>query len=119
MIVIIAGSRDIEDYQVIKNAVELSQFDITEVVSGGARGVDQTGEAWARKHNIPIKRFLPDWKAGKSAGIMRNLQMSLYADGLIAVWDGVSRGTAHMIGCARRRGLKVFVYEYAKLRQET
>jgi hypothetical protein len=49
---------------------------------------------------------------------MRNLQMSLYAEGLIAVWDGVSRGTAHMIGCARRRGLKVYVYEYAKLRQE-
>lgn len=116
MKIIVAGSRDIENYQVVKEAIEMSGFEVSEIVSGTARGIDQTGERWARNNNVPIKRFPADWKAGKSAGIMRNLQMAEYADALVAVWDGYSRGTKHMIECARRKGLKVFVYEYSKVK---
>ncbi len=111
MKVIIAGSRQIEDYCSVKNAIELSQFYVSEVVSGCARGVDKVGEYWARKHNIPIKRFPANWSLGKQAGIIRNIEMAHYADALVAVWDSQSRGTKHMIECAKRKGLKVFVYE--------
>jgi hypothetical protein len=34
--------------------------------------------------------------------------MALYADALIAVWDGESRGTKHMLDIAHREGLQVF-----------
>ena len=83
---IIAGSRGITDYSVVKQAIAESKYEITEIVSGGARGVDILGERYARESNIPIKRFLPDWdKFGKKAGILRNQDMGNYADALIAV----------------------------------
>lgn len=107
---IIAGSRTISDYELIYNTVLESKFVITEVVSGGARGVDKLGESWAKQHGVPIKLFLPNWTAyGKSAGIKRNQQMKDYADGLIAIWDGQSKGTKNMIDSATKAGLKVFV----------
>jgi len=110
MKVIIAGSRSITSFDAVLNAIQWAQMDITEVVSGGAKGVDALGERWAKLNEVPIKRFLPDWKQfGKSAGPRRNEQMAQYADGLIAVWDGKSRGTEHMIETARRVGLEVYV----------
>lgn len=109
MKVIIAGSRDIEDYELIDVAVRESGFTVTEVVSGTARGVDKLGERWAEEYNIPIKRFKPDWSIGRSAGIIRNTEMASYADALIAIWDGYSRGTKHMIDYAKSKGLMVYV----------
>lgn len=109
---IIAGSRGIKSYRDVCLAVRESGFadSITEVVSGGAAGVDSLGERWARTRNLPVKHFLPDWKAhGKAAGIIRNHQMGDYAQALIAVWDGKSKGTKDMIDYAKKKGLKVFV----------
>lgn len=108
---IIAGSRTIEDYGVVEAAVEASGFDITEVVSGCARGVDRLGERWAETHQLPIARFPADWKHyGRRAGPIRNNEMVGYAQALIAVWDGTSNGTHHIINAARREGRRVFVY---------
>lgn len=113
MKVIIAGSRTIsKSVPHINDAVILSGFQITEVVSGGARGVDSDGEIFAQWKNIPFVRFPANWdKHGKSAGYIRNNQMALYADALIAIWDGKSRGTDHMIKEAKRKGLKVFIHQ--------
>ena len=95
---IIAGSRSISLIRFVEQAVLASGFDITEVVSGGARGVDLLGERWAGLYDKPVKRFRADWsKYGKSAGFRRNNEMAAYADALIAVWDGESHGTKHMI----------------------
>ena len=98
MKVIIAGSRSITNYQHVYQAWLNSKFDLTEIVSGGARGVDSLGEELAKELDIPVKRFIPHWREyGKKAGILRNVEMAEYADALIAVWDGRSKGTAHMI----------------------
>lgn len=110
MKVIIAGSRSITDYSVVAEAVEKSGFEITEVVSGCAGGVDRLGEKWAKNHKIPIKKFPAQWsKYGKSAGYVRNGAMARYADALIAVWDGVSRGTKHMMDLAKKEGVKFYI----------
>jgi len=127
MKVIIAGSRSITDFETIKKAIECCPFSITEVVSGGAKGVDLLGEKYAGEEKIPIKVFKPSWsnleapgaivktnKYGKynaKAGIDRNEQMGDYADGLIAVWDGYSRGTKHMVSYMKKLDKKVFVYD--------
>jgi len=109
---IIAGSRSCNDYEKVKLAIEESQFTITEVVSGRARGVDFLGEQYAKKNNIPVKEFPANWNLhGKSAGYKRNIKMAEYADALIAIWDGESKGTKHMIDIAKERNLKVFVYK--------
>ena len=113
MKVIVAGSRDITDYTVVKEAIEYATQNkpATEIVSGTARGVDQLGERWADENQIPIAEFPANWdEEGKKAGYLRNERMAEYADGLVAVWDGASRGTKHMIDIAKKKGLKVYVH---------
>lgn len=107
---IIAGSRDIQNYNLVKSAVKESGFRITEVISGGARGVDALGEKYARDNNIPLKQFIPNWSVfGKAAGFMRNEEMGNYADALVALWFKASHGTGHMIWYALSKGLKVYI----------
>lgn len=115
MKVIIAGSRTIDDYNVVQMAIYESNFIIQEVVSGGANGVDKLGEKYANESRIPIKIFQAMWKiSGRKAGFLRNLEMAKYADALIAIWDGESKGTKNMIDLAKNYGLKVFIKEYKK-----
>lgn len=112
MKVIIAGSRSITKYSYVLRAIRESNFEITEVVSGTANGVDRLGETYANLKQIPCERFPADWNNyGKYAGPRRNNEMAKYADALIAVWDGHSSGTKNMIELARKWGLKIFVYE--------
>lgn len=111
MRVIIAGSRSITNIDDVKEAWANCNFDITEVVSGCARGVDLLGEAIARHLGVPIQRFPADWdRFGPSAGPIRNLMMARYADGLIAVWDGTSKGTKHIIRTMKRHNKPVYIH---------
>ena len=104
MKVIIAGSRDIKDYKLVVDTIKSSGYDITEVVSGCATGVDGLGEQWARANNIPVKEMPADWnRHGKSAGPQRNKAMAEYADAAVIIWDGQSRGTRNMIENMIRR----------------
>ena len=108
MKVIIAGSRTITDPLELEAAIKDSGFQITEVISGGAQGIDSLGAAWAQLNNIPCGFFLPDWeKHGKAAGPIRNSLMAAEAEALILVWDGVSRGSQDMLNKATSKGLKV------------
>lgn len=109
---IIAGSRDLNAYGLVCAAVEASGFVVTSVLSGGARGIDKMGERWAGRRGIPVAVYPADWKLhGNRAGPIRNAKMADNADALVAVWDGESRGTKHMIETALRRGLKVYVHD--------
>lgn len=111
MKVIIAGSRTIHSIIPIIEGIRASGFKISEVVSGGARGVDAVGEAWAKVHDTDFKVFPADWKTyGKSAGPRRNRQMAEYADALVAIWDGESPGTRNMIEQMKRLGKPVYVH---------
>jgi len=131
MKVIIAGSRHISDYQlvsaVISNTISKYNIQITEVVSGCAGGVDTLGEQWAFENNIPINPFPAQWddlsapnalirinkyekEYNARAGFQRNEAMADHGDILIAVWDGRSPGTKHMINSAKSKGLAVYMY---------
>ncbi len=113
---IIAGSRSIVDLEHVRLAYDDCPFEATEIVSGAARGVDQLGEQLAEIYGIPIKRFPADWSKGRWAGFERNAKMGLYADALLAVWDGKSNGTRNMIQYMKKQGKPTYVYE---LRQST
>jgi hypothetical protein len=107
---IIAGSRHITSPAVLEEAIARARWPITEVVSGGARGVDRLGEQWASANNLPCKIFPAQWSTyGKSAGPIRNAEMARYADALIALWDGESRGTKNMIDLAKKHRLLISV----------
>jgi hypothetical protein len=92
-------------------AVLLSGFEVTEIVSGCCSGVDVVGESLCtRLPNKPnVKRFPADWKQhGKAAGPIRNKQMAEYADALVVIWDGTSRGSRSMIECAADAEIPIF-----------
>lgn len=109
---IIAGTREIDDYCLLMEAITGCPWEITTVLSGGARGIDQLGEQWAWNRAIPVEVYPADWGThGKRAGLFRNQQMLDEAEALLAVWDGQSPGTGHMIRIAKQRGILVFVYE--------
>lgn len=108
---IIAGSRTINDIQQLITAVDKCGWTITRVVSGRAKGADHLGELWAEFMNIPVDLYSADWKKhGRSAGYIRNTEMANNAEALIALWDGESRGTKHMIDIAKEKGLSVYVH---------
>lgn len=115
MRVIVAGSREISDFDEVAQAIEDSGFEVTELVSGCARGVDTLGEQWAEARGIPVKPFPADWdKHGKGAGHIRNREMSLYGDALVALVPADSerhpaRGTRNMIAQAEKQMLPLHV----------
>jgi len=110
MKVIIAGSRTINDYTMVCHAVLRSGFSISRVLSGMAVGADALAIRYATENGLPLDPYPAQWSNwGRSAGHKRNVQMAHNADGLIAVWDGQSRGTQHMIYVAKARRLQVFV----------
>lgn len=76
---------------------------ITEIVSGGAVGIDRCARAYAQEHDIPIKEFLPDYRLfGRGAPLKRNLEIIAYADEVLIFWNGHSRGTAFVINACRQ-----------------
>lgn len=116
---IIAGSRGFSRGRalvLVDEAVTKSGFTPTKVLSGGAEGIDLAGEAWAQAHGIPVDRHPAQWRIyGRViAGRARNLRMAQLADALVAIWDGCSPGTRHMIETAEQWKLKVFVLNAVK-----
>lgn len=116
MITIIAGSRDGPTAQDVAEAVHWCGWTPSLVVSGGARGGDQAGERWASLHGVPVVVHKAEWNRpdgtiDRGAGHKRNVKMAERSEALIAIWDGQSPGTNHMIQTALARGLRVYVYK--------
>ncbi len=111
MKIAIIGSRNLE-------MIDLSPYlseNVTELVSGGARGIDTCVRNWALSHGIPLREFLPDYaRYGRRAPLVRNDAMVDYADAVVALWDGTSRGTAYTIRQAEKRGVPVTIYTFKK-----
>jgi len=107
---IIAGGRDIHDPAILERAIAACPWTITQVVTGGATGVDQMGSDWARRHGVFQVQHCANWGAeGKAAGPIRNRLMAQDAQALLAITRG-SKGTANMIEEARKAKLRVFVF---------
>ena len=70
----------------------------TEIVSGGAKGVDTCAREYALAHGLKLTEFLPDYRRFKQAApIIRNANISNHSDRVMVFWDGKSRGTRYVI----------------------
>lgn len=102
---IVAGSRNFDDYELLKYYLDkaLKKGLELEIVSGTAKGADKLGERYAEENDLPLKKFPAKWdELGKKAGYVRNEEMAQYADACIVFWDGSSKGTKHMIDLAEK-----------------
>ena len=116
MKIIIAGSRSFYDYKRLKlecDNILIKYNEPIEIVSGHANGADKLGEKYAKENNYFLTLFYADWNQyGKSAGYIRNEEMAKYSNILISFWDGISKGTYHMINLAKKYNLKFFIFRF-------
>jgi len=84
---------------------------VTEIVSGGAVGVDTCAAEYARANGLKLTAFLPEYDVyGRRAPLVRNIAIIDRADMVLAFWDGKSRGTAYVIRECRKRGIPLRVF---------
>jgi len=107
MKIAIIGSRNLY----IDNFGKFLPKNVSEIVSGGARGIDFCAARYAKEVGIKITVFTPEYeKYGRVAPLKRNLQIINHADEAIAFWNGKSNGTKHVIETCKKQGKKVTVY---------
>lgn len=113
---IIAGGRDFKDYDRLEKWVDEwidKHGKPDNIISGMANGADLLGLHYAERHGIPVIKKPADWeKHGRGAGFQRNLEMAYEANSCICFWDGVSKGTSHMINVAKNNKLNLEVILY-------
>lgn len=121
--VIVAGSRDLDDYDLVRKALDEFLADMftseTVIVSGKARGADMLGERYAKENGFEVASFPAKWRDEKGnydpgAGYARNAQMAEIGTHLVAFWDGVSKGTRNMIAAASGRGIVIKVVRFER-----
>ena len=84
--------------------------DTTEIISGGAMGIDACAREYANSHGIKLTEFLPEYeKFGRSAPLKRNITIIENAELVLAFWDGKSHGTKFVIENCKRLGVKARV----------
>ena len=104
----IIGSRNLN----VENIGDYIPSGVSEIVSGGAKGIDTFAAQYARGNGIALTEFLPDYaRYGKGAPIVRNKQIAEYADEVLAFWDGKSRGTLSVIKYCEKIGKRCRVIE--------
>ena len=122
MVLLVAGSRNYFDWEEFRDIMNYicKKYDVTELVSGGAKGTDSMAEKYSKINNIPIKVFKADWDYyGKSAGFKRNVEMHNYLNqfkdrACICFWDGKSSGTQHNFQLCKKNNTELIVYLYPK-----
>ena len=91
----------------IDNLEEYLNADTTEIVSGGAKGIDTCAKIYAKQKHIKLTEFLPDYaRYGRGAPIRRNKTIADYSDEVIAFWDGSSKGTKSVIDYCKKNKQK-------------
>lgn len=70
----------------------------SEIISGGARGIDAMAEKYAAENNLRITVIRPDYESfDKAAPLIRNSSIVSRADFVLILWDGSSRGSLNVI----------------------
>ena len=108
MKVAVVGSRGLS----VSNLGDYLPKETTEIISGGARGVDTSARDYANANGIKLTEFLPDYEKypGKIAPLKRNILIIEAADLVLAFWDGKSRGTKFVIDKCHEMGKSLIVY---------
>jgi hypothetical protein len=116
MKVAVVGSRTFNDYNLLKETLDKLYPKISLIVSGGAKGADSLAERYAQEEGIPTLVFKPEWKKyGKAAGFIRNKDIIMASETVVAFWDGVSKGTQNSMDHAKDLGKQLIVVMFTPL----
>lgn len=108
MKVAIIGSRSL----IINDLKKYLPENTTEIVSGGAKGIDTCAKELAIRENLILTEFLPDYeKYGRAAPLKRNEKIVDYADLILAFWDEKSKGTKNVIDLSLKKNKKLVIHK--------
>ena len=108
MRVAVIGSRNLS----VPDLERYLPANVSEIVSGGAKGIDSQAAEYARQNGLTLTEFLPDYaRYGRGAPLKRNEQIAEYANAALAFWDGKSKGTKYTISLFEKLGKRVIVVE--------
>ena len=94
MKIAIVGSRVLQ----IEDLGKYLPKDAEQIISGGAKGIDACAAKYAKENGVEFLEILPDYsRFGRAAPIKRNEQIVNHADYVLIFWNGVSKGTKHVI----------------------
>lgn len=104
MKLLVAGSRSIKNFDLSKYIPNDTEI----IISGGSAGVDALAEQYADEMKLSKFILRPKYKRYKrGAPLKRNDEMVDMCDKVLAIWDGVSKGTKHTIDYANKVGKPV------------
>ena len=110
MKVLVCGGRDFWDQSRVYATLStlLVEHEIECVIHGNALGADTLAGMWATAHGIEQRIHYAEWKRlGGRAGPIRNAKMlAEEKPNLVVAFPGGS-GTAHMVGIAKKAGVRV------------
>lgn len=107
MKVAVIGSRGLS----IENLEDYIPDGTTEIVSGGAHGVDASAREYALRRGLKLTEYLPEYsRYGRAAPLKRNITIIENADLVLAFWDGKSRGTQYVIDNCKKRNIPLKIY---------
>ncbi|MDR1157892.1 MAG: DUF2493 domain-containing protein [Oscillospiraceae bacterium] len=104
MKVAVVGSRGLGDacYTVLCQHIPTG---CSEIISGGAVGIDTLAERYAAEAGLRLTVIRPDYHLfDRAAPLVRNGRIVREADYVLILWDGVSRGTRHVIMTCLKTG---------------
>ena len=105
----IIGSRNLT----VTNLEDYIPPETTEIVSGGAKGIDTCAGEYAHAHDLPLTEFLPDYTRYKrGAPLKRNEQIIAYADRVLVFWDGKSKGTQYTLKYAKKKNKRITLVQF-------
>ena len=107
---LIVGTRTFSNYESFKKKCDYLLQNVKDIVivSGGAKGTDTLAKQYAKEKDYYYIEFPANWnKHGKAAGYIRNDEMHKFISkqknrGVIAFWNGKSKGTEHSFGLAKK-----------------
>ena len=110
----IIGSRNLY----VQNFEDYLPSNVTEIVSGGARGMDTGAAEYAKRKGMRLTEFYPDYaRYGRGAPLRRNVLIAEYSDMVLAFWDGKSKGTLHTLSLFEKLGKKILIVKLEEISQ--
>lgn len=99
MKLLITGSRKCTESDYVKfesflnDLIIEKDLEITEMIHGGAKGVDQFADRWAKARHIPVSVYRPNYDMyGNRAPLVRNDVMVELCDVCVAIFKGSKTG---------------------------
>lgn len=108
-LILVCGSRRFKDdfkaNLFIRNLmIAMKEEGVTHIIHGDAQGADKMAAQAAVDLGMEVTAFPADWEThGRRAGVIRNQAMlEAQPHGVVAFWDGESKGTFDMINRAAK-----------------